>query len=462
MDTTALPNYLRSACPNPAGKRAPWYRNTAPSYAGIFLSVAFMAGMAGAIRFGNLWAGFVGLVIGALFCFILYYIPAVLGQQTGMPLYVIGSSTFGTHGGILLPGLVMGVLQIGWHAVMTFAGASFLAEALGLPASGATFWVICLVWGLALAFVGAVGVGLLGRLSSILPIFPLVMVAIAAIANAKGLGNFKDAVTLPSDPQIPWAGLGAFAILQAVAGFFATAGAAGADFGSNSRDQKDVVLGGLFGVTVAPIVIGLLAMLAMAGAVGLRPEIRQNIGMQTFFVDSIKGIGGGLAKVAAWGFVLASICPTGFCAFLFANAFSTMFPKLPRMPLALLAGLIGSIGAATGIANNLVIFFLIIGASFGPVIGAMTAQYIRDGRWKGPRVGINWAGYLAWAAGFIVGLLDMFPELGSRFGLPGLGSIGFSYGLSTLMSYIVGLAVYLVLAELGLEPKEVSLPAGSR
>jgi hypothetical protein len=35
--------------------------------------------------------------------------------------------------------------------------------------------------------------------------------------------------------------------------------------------------------------------------------------------------------------------------------------------------------------------------------------------------------------------------------------IGFSYGLETLMSFIVGFTVYLILAELGLEPEVVEL-----
>ena len=34
-----LPDYLAKAVPNPMGKRGPWYANTAPSYAGIFLWV---------------------------------------------------------------------------------------------------------------------------------------------------------------------------------------------------------------------------------------------------------------------------------------------------------------------------------------------------------------------------------------------------------------------------------------
>jgi cytosine permease len=36
-----LPDYIAKAVPNPAANRAPWYANTAPSYAGIFLWVVF-------------------------------------------------------------------------------------------------------------------------------------------------------------------------------------------------------------------------------------------------------------------------------------------------------------------------------------------------------------------------------------------------------------------------------------
>ena len=72
MGKETLPAYLRSASPNPAENRVPWYKNTAQSYAGIFLSVPFMAGMAGALQFGSLWAGIVGLIVGALFCFGLF------------------------------------------------------------------------------------------------------------------------------------------------------------------------------------------------------------------------------------------------------------------------------------------------------------------------------------------------------------------------------------------------------
>ncbi|MHC4754621.1 MAG: cytosine permease, partial [Planctomycetota bacterium] len=307
------------------------------------------------------------------------------------------------------------------------------------------FWGVCAVWGIVMALVGAIGISWLGWLSSWLPIFPLLIIVIAGFANLGGISEFSSGVSLTKNVPglIPLMGLGAFAALQAAAGFFATAGAAGADFAMNSRNKKDVTLGGFFGITVAALVAGIFSLLTIAGAIGKNPEIAT---MSNFdpFINAI-GTVGGLSKVMFWVFVVACICPTGFCAFLAANSFSTMFPKLPRLQMTLAAGVVGVILAATGAAENLVRFFLIIGASFGPIIGAMVADYLRSGGWSGPRKGINRAGYIAWAIGFVVGILGIIP------------GIGFAYGLETLMSFIVGFAAYLILAEFGLEPETVSL-----
>ena len=452
MNKGTLPAYLRSASPNPAEKRKAWFKNTAPSYAGIFLSVPFMAGLAGALQYGSVWAGVVGLVLGALFCFVLFYVPGILGMETGMPLYVVGSSTFGATGGILIPGLLMGFLQIGWHAVFTFSAASFFMSAIGSEAGSKTglFWIICIIWGFSLALVGAVGIRWLAWLSSWIPVFPLLIIIIAGFSNRSGLGSFSASTWMAGTTAaiIPVLALGAFAALQATAGFFATAGAAGADFTMNNRDKKDVVLGGLIGITLAALVAGLFALLTIAGAIGNNPQIASEAGLGTgrldvfaVFINSIGAVGGLVAMIMFWVFVAACICPTGFCAFLAGNAFSTMFPKLPRIGLTLSAGAVGTVLAATGVSQNLVGFFLIIGASFGPIIGAMTADYLRNGKWTGPRQGVNWAGYIAWAAGFVAGIFGIIPR------------IGFAYGLETLMSFLVGFALYLILSELGLEPE---------
>jgi len=449
MTNQSLPNYLSAASANPAENRGPWYKNTAPAYAGIFLSVPFMAGMAGGLAFGSISAALIGLVMGAFFCLVIYYVPAKLGMETGMPLYVVASSTFGSTGGILVPGLLMGVVQIFWHAVFTTSAAGFFMEAIGRsPAdSQLLYWVVCAVWGLSMALVGALGIGLLGKLSSWLPIFPLAFIALAAFANKSGVANFSNNVIASPEVAGVAISLAMFAALQSTAGFFASAGVAGTDFGMNSRNENDVALGGFFGITVAAVVAGALAILAIAGAAGKNPEIAAKVASGDVFDAFFASIAetGGLAKVSAWVFVIACICPTGFCAFLASNAFATMLPKLPRVPMTLVAGCIGVVLAATGMASNLVSFFLMVGAAFGPIAGVMLADYIRSGGWNGPRKGINWAGYIAWAFGLVLGLLGVITK--KKFG----------YGLESLIPMVAAAAAYFALAGLGLEPETISL-----
>lgn len=106
--------------------------------------------------------------------------------------------------------------------------------------------------------------------------------------------------------------------------------------------------------------------------------------------------------------------------------------------------------AVTGAAEDLIGFFSIIGASFGPICGAMAADYLLSGRkWAGPREGINWAGYIAWAAGFFVGVTPFIPAF---------EGVKDMIQPAALYSFIVGFLVYAVCAKLGLQPKTVPMP----
>ena len=69
--------------------------------------------------------------------------------------------------------------------------------------------------------------------------------------------------------------------------------------------------------------------------------------------------------------------PPSFCAFLAANAFSTMLPKLPRVGMTLIAGGVGVVLAATGTTKDLIGFFVMVGAAFGPIAG-FNVQYQGD------------------------------------------------------------------------------------
>src|SRR5262249_14630359 len=134
--TEALPDYVRAAQPNPPTNRAPWYKNTAPTYAGVFLWFVFWDKMAfnGGLGSGGLWISLLGILVAAMIChFLFYLIPGVLGMKTGLPLYIVGTSTFGVVGGLLMPGFLMGLLQFGWLGVNTYYSSQFLAGSLAGP-----------------------------------------------------------------------------------------------------------------------------------------------------------------------------------------------------------------------------------------------------------------------------------------------------------------------------------------
>jgi cytosine permease len=437
-----LPDYLAKAVPNPMAKRAPWYANTAPSYAGIFLWIAFYRQMAaGTLGHGGLGLCLAGLLIAGLLCYALYYrVPAMLGMKTGFPLYVVGSSTFGTAGGYVMPGLLMGLLQIGWFAVATYIASDFILQGLRIHSAplSVPFLVTGILWGCAMAWVGTKGMQYLSRVALLLNAIPLVMLVLVFFQTAGGVGRYQ----VPAGQENSYVAF--TAVLAAVIGFFATAGAAGTDFGTNSRNEKDVRWGGLVGIVLATLVAGGLPLLAVAGAHGL--GITQGFD----YADVILGIGGPLATAMFFLFAIASIPATCFCATIAGNSFSTMIPGVPRVSSSWVAAVVGIILAVTGVAANLVGFFNIVGASFGPICGAMVADYLLSGRkWAGPRQGINFAGYIAWAVGFVVGILPFLP-------LPADAQPYVQPAV--LYSFVTGFVVYLALAKAGLEPKAVAMP----
>lgn len=430
------PSYLSQAVSNPQEKRAPWYTNTAPSYAGVFLWIAFYQSIGeGTISKGGLGVCFAALVIAAALCYILYYFaPAMLGMKSGYPLYVIGSSTFGTAGAYAVPGLLMGFLQIGWFSVATFIATDFILKGFGLTAgpNSTMFIIVGVLWGYIMAYVGVKGIQYVGKVALYLNSIPLIMLIVVFWKTAGGITHYAPAPATADSH-------GAFVAMMAIVlGFFATGGAAGADFGMNSRNVKDVRWGGMVGVTLAAVVAGGLALLSVAGAHGLHSSLT---GFR--YDDVVKAIGGPVATAMFFLFALASIPATCFCSLIIGNSFSTMIPQFSRFLLTMIGATIGVVLAVTGEAGNLIGFFGIVGASFSPICGSIAADYLLSGRkWAGPRLGINWAGYIAWGVGFFVGVLPVLP----------LSPAIKSYSQpAALYSFIVSFVVYVILAKCGVE-----------
>jgi cytosine permease len=459
QSTGQLPSYITSATPNPAANRAPWFKNTAPTYAGIFLWFVFWQDGAaaptpgGMLSQGVAWA-LISLALAALVCYFLFYlVPGLLGQKTGLPLYIVGTSTFGASGGFIMPGFLMGVLQFGWLGVNVYFSSLALAEILPLKAE-----IIMVIWGVLAAFVGLKGIQYVAKVATYLPLIPLVILAMLVAKTAGSVGNFSPAVLTGGDAVASLGakgttGLSSFGVLAFmmtfVVGFFATAGAAGVDFGTNSRDSKDVKMGGIFGIAVAILLTAGLGILIVAGVYG-NPELTakaivNKAGLNAF--QMIKVVFD--ANTAKWMMFLLAIAafpPACFSSFIAANSFKTTLPGVNPFVSVGIGAAVSIILAITGYAGKAIIVFQIIGASFGPICGAMMVDYLINGkRWTGPRAGFNPAGWIAWAAGFGVGILPII----------GVAQVP----AAPVAAFIVGTIVYFVCAKAGLQSQVIDLPA---
>lgn len=191
---SSLPSYISGATPNPLSNRAPWYKNTAPTYAGIFLWFVFWQDAVNAPNQGGLLAHGLGwallsLVLAALVChFLFYLVPGMLGMKTGLPLYIVGTSTFGAAGGFLMPGFLMGVLQFGWLGVNIYFSSLALAAVIPVKAE-----ILMVVWGLLAAFVGLKGIQYVAKVSTYLPLIPLTILVVLLAKTAGSIGSFDAA-----------------------------------------------------------------------------------------------------------------------------------------------------------------------------------------------------------------------------------------------------------------------------
>jgi len=446
------------AKPNPAENRAPWYKNTAPTYAGIFLWFVFWNTMAsggsdapGGVLGQGIGVALLGLVVAALLChFLFYLVPGLFGLKTGLPLYVVGTSTYGVQGGFLMPGFLMGVLQFGWLGVNAYFSSLALAPLFG--GSQTAQIVIAILWAAGAAFIGLKGIQYVAKVATFLPLIPLIILLIMIAKTLGGIGDFEPeklvaAGAAQGGEAVGLSALGVIALcITYIVGFFATAGAAGVDFGMNNKNEKDVSMGGLVGIALAAIVAGGAAILVAAGAFGKG----LGAGLDTAspsFMGAVMG-SEGAGKTMGLLLAIAALPPACFSSFIAANSFKTTLPKVNPFVSVGAGTAVSILLAVTGWAGDVMGVFTVIGASFGPVCGAMMVDYLLAGKkWAGPRAGWNLAGWISWVVGFAVGMAP----------LVGIANIP----AAPLAAFIVGAGLYYVLAKAGLESNVLEMAASA-
>jgi cytosine permease len=500
---SSLPDYVAAARPVPQANRAAWYKNVAQTYAGVMLWYVFWQEIPGGGSLdAGVWPALLGLLLAGLIChFLFYLVPGLLGMKTGLPLYVVGTSTYGTAGGLIMPGLLMGLLQFGWLGVNAYSVAELLYKCLGgtnlaevegklqMASPDIYHALIVVVFAVGVAYIGLKGIQYVARVASFFPLIPIAVLLILLVSTISGLGKFKPEMTAKAaakpaaaakaaagdetakadtsgagkseapakeaKPKDPLSALLVIVFLcNGVAGFFATAGAAGTDLAMNSRNEKDVQSGGLTGIALATLFAGGIAVLVVAGRYGqgdVPAHLQGNLNpLDLMSGDPVKGGGflsPGVANVILILLAISAFPGGCFSAFIAANSFKTTMPKVNPFLSVGLGTLVSIVLAVTLWAGKVKIVFAIIGCCFGPICGAMAADYLLSGmKWPGPRAGFNPAGWISWAVGFVVGAADFIPFLKGNVPAP------------TVSALLVGFVLYVVLAKAGLESKTVAMP----
>jgi len=142
---------------------------------------------------------------------------------------------------------------------------------------------------------------------------------------------------------------------------------------------------------------------------------------------------------------VAAFPPACFSSFIAANSFKTTLPQVNPFISVGIGAAVSIILAISEVAGKVIPVFVIIGASFGPICGAMMVDYcLSGGKWSGPRAGFNPAGWIAWALGFIVGILP---------------NLGVAVPAAPVAAFVVGAVIYYLCAKMGMLSAVVPWPA---
>jgi cytosine permease len=474
---TSSPSTLEAGSPR-ALERQVWSTSTAPRYIGLFLWVVYFDQLPRwTLAVGGLLPAVLGALVAGLLCYcLLYYAPAMWGFKSGQPLTTLGTSTFGVTGARWLTGILIGLVQVVWFAVATFYATELTFEALvscrlmnpgslepihlgGLVLPSLVFLVTALTWSFAAALVGHYLLAIISALMNVFPVFMALLLAVAMGSTIGGVSRFQPLALDPATMEpVSTAGPRALTMMtELVFGFFATAGAMAADWGAVNRTERDVKLGGWFGVVFASWTVATLALLTVAGALGrlsspVGPAGISDLQHWDFSFRSAvsQGIGGRLAGTILMVFGLGSLAPTCFSAYLFGHRFHVAWPRIKRIHWTLIGTTAAWLLIVGGVAGQLETIFSLMGAVVAPLVAALSADYFRQrGAWRGGRLGVNGAGVVAWAVGLAVGLVPIVSQAVSW--RPGI-----RFQPAAVFAYGAAFVTYLILAYLGAEAPAAS------
>ena len=461
-----LTSRLQKAMASPSEERNVWSSSLAGVLISAYLWVAFSDQLsATTLAVGGLPAAIGGAALGGLLSCVFLYLPSALqGLRTRMPLMVAATSAFGVQGSALVPGLLLGLVQILWFAVAVHYAVEFNLRGLlsaGLIApedirTASDDWDIhrstvyaasVLMWGIAAALVATRFIRWIAALMVVYPIFIAMALGGAMVWAMPGLPDYRDATANPElvPNRAVWPAF--WEMTQLVFGFSATVAAQAVNWGATLRGRRDVLLSGVVGVGIASTIIASLAVLTVSGSIGKEIQaeltLEESVGfvspleepeevladraklippatnteaytLGTVFERRIGGIPGAIALIVLG---LGSLASAVYACYSYSNRLEA----IRRRPRRWAWGIVGAIVAfpmmINGLAANVPLVIDLTAGVLAPMLGVLSADLIRHrSGWPGPSPGYRVSGLVGWGLGVGVGVLPIIARI-----VPGMG-----------------------------------------
>jgi hypothetical protein len=479
IDAVDLPPFVRSELNEPIS-RGSWVWTIAPAYGGVFIWIPILdrLGISLANETSPGWLAATA-VLAVLACyFLLYEVPATWGWSAGYRLGIVGASTFGTTGSEWISSVIVGLGAVVYYSVSVNMAIRLIM--LGLLSSGlidqsafqtwrlgplrlqspvvlltAGFWiyVITVVCRLRMASV-------IFTLMQVYTPVALLLLGATALLTSTGLPGFTAAKQSLAqlDPALySHMEPGREHIFQTIFGCFAVSGLMGVEWGMAVGKRSDVHLGGWIGIILAGSFCTFMALLTVAGALGLSTPAVARAGGElpvvplSFHWAVFAGIGGIKGGVILNLFGLATLAPGCYSAWAFRERLSKRFAAIRRRDWTRIGGFLAFVLIATSWAAQLELIFNLTGAIFASAVGALVADALRQKmRWHGVRRVYNPAGLLSWVIGLAIGLVPVFGALTDW-------DATRRFQPAALFAFLASAVMYTVLAAFGLERPLVRL-----
>jgi cytosine permease len=303
-------------------------------------------------------------LFGSIILEVIMCIVGVIGQREGLNTALLARWTGFGEVGASLVGLAIGISLIGWFGIQSAISAESLDALMpgALPA-----WAWCLIFGLIVTAIVAVGFGGMQWLANVtVPLF-LVLVGWSVITE---LSRHSVSDLLTSPPPGPQISVGQGTAI--VAGGLIVGAIITADMTRFNRSGKDVVKQTVVGVTLGEFVIGLAGVLLAhaAGTGDIVAIVTSSVGLVGLLIVLT-----GTLKINDWNLYSSSLGLVNFV--------STAFRRdLHRVTTTIVLGVVGSVLAAAGILGHFTDFLIVLGVAFPPIAGIMVAEYFIVRKWR--------------------------------------------------------------------------------